>query len=49
MVAKKNAWSWASQLYEEGTLTSTEEQGSIPDQTQVDKHYLYLYTVYICN
>ena len=40
---EKNAWSWASQLYEEGTQTSTEEQGSSPGQTQVDMHHLYLY------
>ena len=51
----KNAWSWASQLYEEGTPTSTEEQGLSPDQNIVeeqglspaqnivDMHHLYLY------
>ena len=37
----KRIWSWASQLYEEGTTTSTEEQGSSPDHTQVATHHLF--------
>ena len=40
-----NAWSWAGQLYEEGTPMSTKEQGLSPAQTQVDMYRLYL----ICN
>ena len=37
----KRIWSWASQLYEEGTPTSTEGQGSSPDHTQVATHHLF--------